>query len=158
MIRLISLWPFPRHLHHLHISNTSPPCTAPVPADALERRHECICWWTMDQWCQRPQGRYPGLGGFLRWVDEQQVARWWYTYLSGKSRYPLAANIAGWNIPIFNRKCIFKGSIFQPAMLDYQRVYVMIALEHGVYLLTTGKLLVKICMCLAARQERHPTY
>ena len=42
----------------------------------------------------------------------------------GKKRYPLVVpNIAGWNIPIFNRKYIFNGSIFQPAMLVYQGVF-----------------------------------
>ena len=34
--------------------------------------------------------------------------------------YPLVNDhIAGWNIPMFNRKYIFKGPIFRPAMLIY---------------------------------------
>ena len=35
------------------------------------------------------------------------------------------SSVAGWNIPMsymFYRKYIFKGSIFQPAMLDYRSV------------------------------------
>ena len=34
----------------------------------------------------------------------------------------LKRNIAGWNILCCNRKYIFTGSVFQPAMLDYRSV------------------------------------
>ncbi len=45
--------------------------------------------------------------------------------VSATSRtYPLGfTNIAGWNIPIFNRKYIFNPGPFSIAMLDYPRVY-----------------------------------
>ena len=43
----------------------------------------------------------------------------------GRLRYPLVNDhIAGWNIPIFNRKYIFNPGPFSIAMLDYRSVSV----------------------------------
>ena len=48
--------------------------------------------------------------------------------------------MAGWNIPLFDRKYVFKGSIFQPAMLVYRSVLKISAfLFEGKYLNTFPK-------------------
>ena len=67
---------------------------------------------------------------------------------------PRSTNIAGWKIPILNRKYVFRWWIFQPAMSDYRSVNCL-TLPKLVKNLEVSKITVLLCKFFSSKPKQN---